>query len=374
MATIRLEDVTKTYARPQSTFGDAGPARALDQVTLTIPNGQTVALVGPSGCGKSTLLRVVAGLEDDYTGHVYFDGRDMRDVPPRDRNLGMVFQNYALYPHFEGKGNLSFFFRLRNAPDAETEERIRITSDIMGIGFRQLLARKPGTLSGGQQQRLAIGRAIVRNPSLFLLDEPLSNLDAKLRTQTRIEIKRLLRRFRITTMYVTHDQVEASALGDLIAVMRAGRIEQVGPLPSLLRDPQSAFVAGFLGTPPMNLFHGCVEEGQLRLDALTMPLPDSIEQRVHHGQRIIVGVRPESGQLIIDDSAPANGLRLRGEVEVVEPDLARQTQLVYLRSGPHAYAVAIHLVKEIAPRDQLDVFFPHSDLYFFDGVSERRLS
>ncbi|HMN28268.1 MAG TPA: ABC transporter ATP-binding protein, partial [Caldilineaceae bacterium] len=208
MATIQLEAVSKQ-------FGAGSPA--LDHINLTVPNGETVAVVGPSGSGKSTLLRIVAGLDTDYTGRVLYDGRDMRDVPPKERHIGMVFQNYALYPHFLGHGNLSFFFRLRRMSDQETEERIRVTSQIMGIGFEELLKRKPGTLSGGQQQRVAIGRAIVRNPDVFLFDEPLSNLDAKLRSQTRVEVKRLLQRFQITALYVTHDQTEAIALGDQIA-------------------------------------------------------------------------------------------------------------------------------------------------------------
>ena len=239
MATIRLDNVTKTFAAHQQSdhratdqddtgAQNSGPFAALDHVSLTIPDGQTLAVLGPSGCGKSTLLRVLAGLETEYTGHLYFDDQPMGDVPAKDRHIGMVFQNYALYPHFEGHGNRSFFFKLRKMTDEETDERIRITSEIMGIGFKQLLVRKPGTLSGGQQQRVAIARAIVRNPRLFLFDEPLSNLDAKLRSQTRVEIKRLLRQFQITAAYVTHDQMEAITLGDLVAVMRAGRVEQVG--------------------------------------------------------------------------------------------------------------------------------------------------
>ena len=243
---------------------DPGRVKALDDVDLTVADGQTMAVLGPSGCGKSTLLRVIAGLEADYHGELFYDDQEMLDVPPKDRFIGMVFQNYALYPHFEGHGNLSFFFKMHKAPDAEAEERIRITSEIMGIGFRALLQRKPGTLSGGQQQRVAIARAIVRRPRVFLFDEPLSNLDAKLRSQTRIEIRRLLRRFSITALYVTHDQTEAMALGDQVAVMRAGRIEQVGPFNEVRMRPDNTFVAGFLGVPPMNLLNNVeVREGGL---------------------------------------------------------------------------------------------------------------
>ncbi|MFH1085740.1 MAG: ABC transporter ATP-binding protein, partial [Chloroflexota bacterium] len=258
MAEIRLENVTKVFrpgmrfapasrgvrfafrdyadksfveraAGAESATGSTGePVRALDDLSLTIQEGEAMAIVGPSGCGKSTLLRVVAGLETMDSGNVFYDDKLMNDVAPKDRGIGMVFQSYALYPHMKGEGNLAFFFKVRQRPDEEMLERIRITSEIMGIGFEMLLARKPGTLSGGQQQRVAIGRCIVRDPSLFLFDEPLSNLDAKLRVSTRIEIKRLLQRFKITAIYVTHDQTEAITLGDRIAVMRAGKIEQLG--------------------------------------------------------------------------------------------------------------------------------------------------
>ena len=254
---------------------------ALDHVSLTIPDGQTFAVIGPSGCGKTTLLRMIAGLEKDFFGRVFYDGEDMASVPAGERYIGMVFQNYALYPHLRGRGNLEFFFRVHKAPDEEAEERIRITSEMMGIGFKELLRRKPGRLSGGQKQRVAIARALVRKPRLFLFDEPLSNLDAKLRAQTRVEIKRLLQRFQITAIYVTHDQTEAIALGDGIAVMRDGRVEQAGVYQELRRDPANAFVAGFFGRPPMNLFSGgTVADGVFHLGEVTVPLPEAIRAQV----------------------------------------------------------------------------------------------
>ncbi|MGC8781630.1 MAG: ABC transporter ATP-binding protein, partial [Anaerolineae bacterium] len=366
MSTIRLEDVSRIFTPAEATRlavsgrglsgfqvdrafaeraaihtreeaagrGAHGEILALDHVNLTVPDGQTIAILGPSGCGKSTLLRVVAGLDTGYTGTVYYDGQDMREVPPGDRYIGMVFQNYALYPHFPGRGNLRFFFQVRKAPDAEAEERIRITSEIMGIGFAELLERKPGTLSGGQQQRLAIGRAIVRNPRLFLFDEPLSNLDAKLRMQTRVEIKRLLRRFAITALYVTHDQEEAMALADQIAIMREGRIEQVGPYNVLRDDPANAFVAGFLGRRPMNLLPGMVlEDGRLQIGAAAIPLPDAVRPRCATGQAVILGVRPEAGRLLLGRPPKAGEFRLEGEVEAVEPDYVHRTLAVGLRAG-----------------------------------------
>jgi ABC-type sugar transport system ATPase subunit len=358
MSTIRLQDITKTYSRrsvPDSlvasrgvvgsqadrAFAERAAARtvmvhetlsahggsvvALDHVNLTIPDGRTFAVVGPSGCGKTTLLRVVAGLDTEFAGRVFYDDQDVRDVPPKERYIGMVFQNYALYPHFEGRGNLAFFFKVRRTPDEEAEERIRVTSDIMGIGFSELLPRKPGTLSGGQQQRVAIARALVRNPRLFLFDEPLSNLDAKLRGRTRVEIKHLLRRFQITAIYVTHDQVEAITLGDQLAVMRTGKVEQVGSYQDLRQNPANAFVAGFLGSPPMNLLAGgTVGDGGLRLNEIIVPLPDPVRARVHAGQAVTLGVRPEVACLDLGDCPLPGGIRMCGEVEVVQPDFAHR--------------------------------------------------
>ena len=353
-----------------------GPIKALDNVDLVVPDGQTFAIVGPSGCGKSTLLRVVAGLDSTYTGQVFYDDQDMTEVPPKDRYIGMVFQNYALYPHFESEGNLTFFFRVHKAPDEEAQERIRVTSEMMGIGFKELLARKPGTLSGGQQQRVAIARAIVRNPRLFLFDEPLSNLDAKLRTQTRVEIKRLLRRFQITSIYVTHSQVEAISLGDQIAVMREGRIEQVARY-SVLRDkPANAFVAGFLGRPPMNLLSGgVVADGCLRIAEVDVPLPETIRGSLRAGQAVTLGVRPEAVPLIGAVEPQERHVRFHGVVEVVEPDFPTRTQLVYARTGSLTYVAQAPIEWEptLNVGDSVTVAFLLDRLYFFDTESERRI-
>jgi ABC-type sugar transport system ATPase subunit len=402
MATIRLVDVSRTYAgrewlapavraqgmidskvdrsyservRSQQRLavaGSDGKVRALDHVDLTVPDGETLAIVGPSGCGKSTLLRIVAGLDPEFTGRVLYDDQDMCDVPPRDRYIGMVFQNYALYPHFAGHGNLSFFFRLHKRTDEETQERIRATSEIMGIGFDELLKRKPGTLSGGQQQRVAIGRAIVRNPVLFLFDEPLSNLDAKLRMQTRIEIKRLLRRFQITAIYVTHDQVEATTLGDRIAVMREGQIEQVGTYQELMDRPATAFVAGFLGQPPMNLFAGgMVREGRVCWENAESSLPARVRPYVREGQSLTVGARPEQAA-ILQGSEPANdGLWVRGDIATIEPDFGRGTQLVYVQSGPLLCAAKGALDASMEIGDEIGFVFPEDALYFFDDTGSQ---
>jgi ABC-type sugar transport system ATPase subunit len=347
-------------------------SKALDRVSLTIPDGLTCSVIGPSGCGKSTLLRVIAGLEPEYGGTVFYDGLDMAGVPPGERHIGMVFQNYALYPHFRGRGNLAFVFKIRRKSDEEIEERIRITSEIMGIGFKELLRRRPGTLSGGEQQRIAIGRAIVRKPNLFLFDEPLSNLDAPLRVQTRVELKRLLRRFQITAIYVTHDQFEAITLGDRIAVMRAGKIEQVGSYHHLRDRPANTFVAGFLGRPPMNLLEGGTVSGSvLRLGQISIPLPGSIKTTVRPDQRLTVGVRPEAVRIVSGDQPVGAGLCLRGTVEVIEPDFARKTQLVHLRRGDMAYAATGELDHELYIGAEIETIAPTDQLYFFDSRNEQ---
>jgi ABC-type sugar transport system ATPase subunit len=410
MATIELRDVSKSFER--STFGTHGNTtrigldkqadrafaervvtqaeaehdaetahgskiNALDHVSLTIPDGQTMVIVGPSGCGKSTLLRAVAGLES-FGGQVLYDGVDMVNTPTKDRYIGMVFQSYALYPHFKGQGNLGFFFKVHKIDDKATEERIRITSEVMGIGFDALLDRKPGTLSGGQQQRLAIARAIVRNPQLFLFDEPLSNLDAKLRVQTRLEIKRLLHRFQITSIYVTHDQVEAIALSDLIAVMRAGKVEQVGDYATLRDAPNTSFVAGFVGIPAMSLLAGgAIDDGALHVGEYTFALPERIKAQIHTGQAVTLGIRPEALQLLSASNSiltrpMGEAVRVRGLVEMVEPDFSRQVQTAYVRAGELSFAVETALDAAIVGAT-VEVGFPLDRLYFFDAASEKRL-
>ena len=404
LATIRLSKVSKEFSVQSGVGGgraipwlrSSGPApregedeepgriAALDQVDLTVPDGRTMAVLGPSGCGKSTLLRVIAGLEADYDGELLYDDQDMMDVPPRDRYIGMVFQNYALYPHFEGHGNLSFFFRLRKAPDAEADERIRVTSEIMGIGFNALLQRKPGTLSGGQQQRVAIARAIVRRPRVFLFDEPLSNLDAKLRSQTRVEIKRLLRRFSITALYVTHDQTEAMALGDLVAVMRAGRIEQVGPFEEVRRQPANTFVAGFLGIPPMSLLHDAVVvEGGIEAGKGLWLVPQASQlQALKSGQKLTVGIPAESARITVskgtieaEDVGPApRENRLLGTAESIEPDYGRHIQFIGFRSGEHRFLGQAAIGERIAIGEQVEVQFDIAGLHFFDDESGARVA
>lgn len=384
MASIRLIEVTKIFRPEPGTLPLTAhdtlqerpkEIRALDHLNLYVPDGQTMAIVGPSGCGKSTLLRVVAGLTE-YEGMITYDGRDMREVPVKDRRIGMVFQNYALYPHFYGHGNLRFFFEVNRAPDAEAEARIRLTSKIMGFGFKQLLRRKPGTLSGGQQQRLAIGRAIVRQPELFLLDEPLSNLDAKLRVQTRLEIKRLLQRFAITTLYVTHDQTEAQALGDTVAVMHAGRIEQVGVYRDIIAHPVNVFVASFLGLPPMNLIPARVISNHLVLSTgQHVHLPDTIPEAVRHTESVTLGIRPEAIRLVSSEGSESvpQSFCLNGTVDVVEPDFARRTQLAYISNTDLSFCVRVTLDQQVVPGYPIKALVPWASVHWFDTTSGNRL-
>jgi ABC-type sugar transport system ATPase subunit len=380
MATIRLDKVRKVFApgemgklpgsrRPHSHEAE-GPQVALDGVNLLVRDGETMAVLGPSGCGKTTLLRVVAGLVR-HEGHVYFDKRLMDEVKPHERGIGMVFQDYALYPHLDGYDNLDFTFRARKRPPEEAEERIRVTSEIMGIGFEQLLQHKPGRLSRGEQQRLAVGRALVRKPNVFLFDEPLSNLDAKLRVRTRGEIKRLLGRFGHTAMYVTHDQVEAIALGDRLVILNAGRVEQVGSYAVLYDRPINAFVAGFLGNPPMNLLPGRLNErGAWGQDELEIPVPEIVKSRLRVGWKLILGIRPEHARLAAGEPAT-----LRGRVAHIERDLPGRVQTLFVERPPSLPEVAVTIPsgERILPGDWVPVALPLDMLVFFDGKNGMRI-
>lgn len=369
----RIFEIQKDRIQEDLPVATAAGIRALDHVNLKISNGRTFVVIGPSGCGKSTLLRVVAGLINNYSGEVLYDEEDVRNVPTRDRYIGMVFQNYALYPNFNNEGNLSFFFQMHKISDEETHERIRYTSELMGIGFKELLPRKPGKLSGGERQRVAIARAIVRAPRLLLFDEPLSNLDAKLRVQTRTEIKRLLRRFSITTLYVTHDQVEAIALADQIVVMHDGRVEQTGTYQHLMENPINMFVAGFFGVPPMNLLSGGFTSGKnLVMDDYLIPLPERVLHLVQNDQDVTLGMRPEAVTVTAETESP-NGIQLPGEVEALESDFVHHVQLVHIRTGRWTYSghCTIDVKLQIGQRVQASI--DPERLYFFDTSSGVRI-
>lgn len=305
MASVELKSVRKAY----------GAIPVLHGVSVDINEGEFVTLVGPSGCGKSTLLRMIAGLENISGGEIQIGGRTVNDVPPKARDIAMVFQNYALYPHMTVAENMGFSLKLKKAPREERATRVQRAAEILSL--TKLLDRYPRELSGGQRQRVAMGRAIVRDPQVFLFDEPLSNLDAKLRVQMRAEIKELHQRLKTTTVYVTHDQVEAMTMADKIVVMHDGHVEQVGAPLELYDYPANIFVAGFIGSPSMNFLNGKVEQGRFVLeDGHTLPLPASIADT---SAKLIYGVRPE--HLTLSDE----GMPLT--VTVVEPT-GSETQII----------------------------------------------
>jgi multiple sugar transport system ATP-binding protein len=325
MAQVQLERVSKIYP---------GGVRAVDAVDLQVADREFVVLVGPSGCGKSTTLRMVAGLEEITAGAIRIGDRVVNAVPPKDRDIAMVFQNYALYPHMTVFDNMAFGLKLRGLPKPEIRQRVDEAARVLDIAH--LLDRKPKQLSGGQRQRVAVGRAIVREPAAFLFDEPLSNLDAKLRVTTRAELKRLHQRLRTTTIYVTHDQEEAMTLGDRIVVMRDGRVQQADPPLATYSRPVNRFVAGFIGMPPMNFFDGALkfvngrltfEEGSstggdltLPGDGFRVPVPEHLRDALagHVGRHVVLGVRPEHFDLQ-PTAAEADCCPLHLRLTVIEP-------------------------------------------------------
>ena len=307
MAGIALEGVAKVYD---------GGIRAVDGVDLTVEDGEFVVLVGPSGCGKSTLLRMIAGLEHITEGSLRIGDRDVTNAAPRDRDIAMVFQNYALYPQMKVRDNLAFGLKLRKTPKAEREQRVNEVARILGL--EDLLDRKPGQLSGGQRQRVAMGRAMVREPAVYLMDEPLSNLDAKLRVSMRAELARLHERLRTTTVYVTHDQIEAMTLGERVVVLRDGLIQQVAPPKELYDRPANLFVAAFIGSPQMNLLEATVEDGHVVGAGVRLPVRDG---RIPAGiQRVILGIRPTDVAIATPGDARPT---LSGTVAVFESNLTR---------------------------------------------------
>jgi multiple sugar transport system ATP-binding protein len=363
MAEVRFKDVKKQY----------GDLTVIEHLDLDIRAEEFMVLVGPSGCGKSTALRMIAGLEEITAGTIEIGGRVVNDVAPKDRDIAMVFQSYALYPHMSVRQNLEFGLKLKKTPKAEMAQRVDEAAEILGLS--NLLDRKPRQLSGGQRQRVAVGRAIVRKPAVFLFDEPLSNLDAKLRVQMRAEITKLQQRLKTTTVYVTHDQVEAMTMGHRIAIMSAGDLMQVGTPRQVYEQPANVFVAQFIGTPPMNLLTATVSAAgdALEAAAVRLPVAETLRGVVagHHGKKVVVGLRPEN--LVEAQRARSRETApVTVDVEVVEP-LGNEV-IVFGRLGDDL--VAAKLEPDRTPRfgDRLELVAELDQLHLFDAESEQRLA
>jgi len=366
MAGLTLKNVTKIFP---------GNVQAVANVSLEVDEKEFVVLVGPSGCGKSTILRLIAGLEETTEGEIYIDGRLVNDVAPRDRDVAMVFQNYALYPHMTVFDNMAFGLRQRRLSKAEIRARVDEAADILGIG--ELLDRKPKELSGGQRQRVAVGRAIVRKPKVFLFDEPLSNLDAKLRVGMRAELIKLHQRVQTLTVYVTHDQVEAMTMGDRITVLKDGVVQQTADPLTLYDKPANQFVAGFIGTPPMNFLRGkvarkdsaCYFDGGTFVVRIPEPASKAVAGRA--GLETILGIRPED--IVYSDRPseldPASSAVVK--VEVVEP-MGSETWL-YLSAAPHSLIARAGARVKPAAGSTVRVGLDMSRAHFFDPETERAL-
>ena len=364
MAQVKLTKVVKRY----------GAVEVVHGISIDLPNKELVVLVGPSGCGKSTTLRMIAGLEEISDGEVHIGDRLVNQVAPKDRDIAMVFQSYALYPHMTVQQNLAFGLKMRKTPRAEIARRVAEAAGILGI--EELLDRKPKDLSGGQRQRVAMGRAIVRRPEVFLFDEPLSNLDAKLRGQMRIEIARLHARLQTTTVYVTHDQVEAMTLADRIVVMNDGRVEQVGAPLDIYHHPATRFVAGFIGTPSMNFMRGVVSGPQTFTAAGVQvqlpPLGQSGRTEVKEGQEVILGVRPPDLQVVEQGNAEGSASgRLSARVEVCEPMGAEV--FLHLQSDWGELVARVDSHSPVREGDQVSLAISPESVYLFDGETERSL-
>ena len=365
MAHLSLKDVTKIYD---------GDVLAVEQADFQIPDESFTVLVGPSGCGKSTILRMIAGLEEITEGDIYIDDERINDTPPKDRDIAMVFQNYALYPHMTVYKNMAFGLKLRKYPKAEIEQRVKEAAEILSISH--LLNRKPKHLSGGERQRVAVGRAIVRHPKVFLFDEPLSNLDAKLRVQMRMEISRLHDRLNATIVYVTHDQVEAMTMGDQIVVLNEGKIQQIADPGTLYHKPANQFVGGFIGTPPMNFIETqIVNNGgdpTLRFETFKVELNDHLQSALNKlsGDSVTLGIRPED--IHVGDNGTSNSKfqlasyaenRVDTQVELVEP--LGNHALLYLRTEKNSFVAQSDLVNMPQHNAHLTVSFDMEKAHLF---------
>ncbi len=362
MAEVILENVYKHF----------GSVTAVKDFNLHIEDEEFMVFVGPSGCGKTTTLRMVAGLEEVSEGTLKIADRVVNDVPPKDRDIAMVFQNYALYPHMNVYQNMSFGLRLRKTPRAEIEKRVREAAGILQI--EHLLERRPRELSGGQRQRVALGRAIVREPKVFLMDEPLSNLDAKLRVEMRASISKLHQRLGVTTIYVTHDQVEAMTMGTRIVVMKDGVIQQVDSPINLYDKPVNRFVAGFIGSPAMNFMVGDVQGDRLRSPYFDIEPDAELSQKLqaYNGEKVFVGVRPENLGLKGYTTIPERDNVIKASVEVVEP-LGAETHIIASVGGDQTIVARIDPHAEVRTGDQIELLANNSFVQAFDMEGEANI-
>jgi multiple sugar transport system ATP-binding protein len=364
MAELRLEHIYKIYDNNVT---------AVKDFNLHIQDKEFIVFVGPSGCGKSTTLRMIAGLEEISKGDLYIDGKRMNDVPPKDRDIAMVFQNYALYPHMSVYDNMAFGLKLRKFPKTEIERRVREAARILGL--EQYLDRKPKALSGGQRQRVALGRAIVRDAKVFLMDEPLSNLDAKLRVQMRSEIAKLHQRLETTTIYVTHDQTEAMTMATRLVVMKDGVIQQVGTPREVYEKPENIFVGGFIGSPAMNFIKGTLQDGKFVVGNINLGVPEGkmkvLRDQGYVGKEVILGIRPEDihDEPLFLEASP--NTKITAHVEVAE--LLGAESMIYSNINGQEFVARIDARTEIKPGHQLDLALDMNKAHFFDIETEKRI-
>ncbi len=374
MARVTVSHIYKIYPGDKK----AGDVTAVEDVSLEIADREFVVLVGPSGCGKSTTLRMIAGLEEISRGDIYIGDRQVNDVPPKDRDIAMVFQNYALYPHMSVYENMAFGLKLRKFAKAEIKRRVGDAASILGI--ENLLDRKPKALSGGQRQRVAVGRAIVRQPKVFLFDEPLSNLDAKMRVQMRTEITKLHQRLQATMIYVTHDQIEAMTMGDRIVVMNNGRVQQNDTPLKLYNEPDNLFVAGFLGSPPMNFIQGELKSARDGLvfkeigdGTIEVALDGRPDGRELSGKPVLLGIRPEDIEIAQSSKPAGTAASFPAIVDIVEP-MGAETNL-YLQTGAHTVICRSQRAldhREAGHRLQFEL--NASKVHLFDPATSRRIT
>ncbi|MFD1610155.1 ABC transporter ATP-binding protein [Oceanobacillus luteolus] len=364
MAELVLEHIQKKYDKE---------VVAVKDFNLHIQDKEFIVFVGPSGCGKSTTLRMIAGLEEITEGNLYIDNKRMNDVPPKDRDIAMVFQNYALYPHMSVYDNMAFGLKLRKMKKAEIDRRVQEAAKILGL--EEYLDRKPKALSGGQRQRVALGRAIVRDPKVFLMDEPLSNLDAKLRVQMRTEIQKLHRRLQSTTIYVTHDQTEAMTMATRLVVMRDGEIQQIGAPAEVYENPNNVFVGGFIGSPSMNFFNGVIQDSYFVIGDVKIKIPEGklkvLKDNNYIGKEVILGVRPEHihDELVFIESTPET--KISTVIEVAELNGAET--FLYSKVGDQNFVARIDSRTDVMAGDTMDLAFDMNKAHFFDADTEERI-